>query len=249
MAATLGGVYGTPFTAIVFALELTRDLTALPALLVACVAAYAVSVLVLKRSILTEKIARRGFHVMREYVVDPLDALFVRDVMATHVLTVEADRPAKEVSGLLATATGRRRQRLYPVLQGGRLVGVIGGTELREASEAVSANATVGELMLSDITVAFPDETLHAVAERMSEARVGVMPVISRGPDPELRGLVNQFDLFQARDRLLDEERHRERILRIRFLPMGGFGRLMGPSRPDDRPQEPHDAGVGPGGS
>ncbi|TAM79344.1 MAG: chloride channel protein [Chloroflexota bacterium] len=250
MAATLGGVYGTPFTGIVFALELTRDLDALPGLLIACVASYAVSVLVLKRSILTEKIARRGFHVMREYVVDPLDALFVRDVMATNVLTVEATRSAAELSALLATHSGPRRQTLYPVLHDGRFVGVVSRSEVAAAVDDPSSGATVGDLMRSEIAVVYPDETLHAVAERMSELRLGAMPVIARGPDHELRGLVSQFDLFRARDRLLEEERHREQVLRVRFLPpLGGLRRFMGSEgRPSPEAGDPDETPSGPAG-
>jgi CIC family chloride channel protein len=81
MSAMLGGTMRSPFTAIVFALELTHDINAMLPLLVAATLAHAFTVLVLKRSILTEKIARRGFHVSREYAVDPLEILFVRDVM------------------------------------------------------------------------------------------------------------------------------------------------------------------------
>jgi H+/Cl- antiporter ClcA len=93
LAGALAGVTRSPFTAIVFAFELTHDAGALLALLVAATVAHLVSVVVLKRSILTEKVARRGFHVMREYAVDPLEAMFVREVMDTDVFTVEPGRP------------------------------------------------------------------------------------------------------------------------------------------------------------
>src|SRR5579875_1604640 len=89
LAAALGGVTRSPFTAIIFAFELTHDQDSLLALLIAATVAHLVSVLVLRRSILTEKVARRGFHVMREYAVDPLEATFVREVMDTDVYTVE----------------------------------------------------------------------------------------------------------------------------------------------------------------
>ena len=97
MAGALGGVTRSPFTAIVFAFELTHDQNSLLALLVAATISHLVSVLVLKRSILTEKVARRGFHVMREYAVDPLEATFVREVMDTDLYTVEPDRPLADV--------------------------------------------------------------------------------------------------------------------------------------------------------
>ncbi|GAB3801060.1 hypothetical protein GCM10028798_16480 [Humibacter antri] len=81
LAAVLGGVMRSPLTGTVFTLELTHAWNALPALLLSATAAYALSVLVLKRSVLTEKIARRGLHLTREYSTDPLETFFVRDVM------------------------------------------------------------------------------------------------------------------------------------------------------------------------
>jgi len=81
MAALMGGTMQIPFTAMVFAVELTGDLPALPALLIACVAAAGVTVLLMRRSILTEKLARRGRHLTREYGVNPLRVLRVEDVM------------------------------------------------------------------------------------------------------------------------------------------------------------------------
>ena len=83
MGAILGGTMRSPFTGIIFAIELTHDLNVLLPLLVASVIAHAFTVLMLKRSILTEKVARRGYHLSREYAVDPLEILFVREVMGT----------------------------------------------------------------------------------------------------------------------------------------------------------------------
>ena len=58
-------------------MELTHAWPLMLALLVAAVAAYTVSALLLKRSVLTEKVARRGLHLSREYAVDPLEVLLV----------------------------------------------------------------------------------------------------------------------------------------------------------------------------
>ena len=77
LAGVLGGVMRSPLTGVVFALELTHRYEAMLPLLIGATAAYAVSVLVLRRSVLTEKIARRGLHLSREYSVDPLEVLFV----------------------------------------------------------------------------------------------------------------------------------------------------------------------------
>ena len=79
----------SPFTGIVFAIELTHDVNMILPLLVAAVIAHTFTVLVLKRSILTEKVARRGFHLSREYSVDPLEVIFVREVMRTRLIAFE----------------------------------------------------------------------------------------------------------------------------------------------------------------
>ena len=93
MGAMMGGTMRSPFTAVAFMVELTHDVNVLPGLFVACVAADAVTVLLMKRSILTEKVARRGYHLTREYSANPLHLLRVQDVMEPPVLPV-ADRPA-----------------------------------------------------------------------------------------------------------------------------------------------------------
>jgi chloride channel protein, CIC family len=231
MAAALAGVTRSPLTALVFALELTHDQNALLPLLVVCMTAYAISVLALRRSILTEKVARRGYHVMREYAVDPLEALLVRDVMVTNLLTTEPERPVGELLAL-ADDGRHRRQRLYPVVGPDRaLLGVVGRRDLalvRSDEASGDGELTVAGMMRTPV-VAFPDETLRAVAERMAARRLGVLPVVDRVEPGRLRGLVSQFELLRARDRLLTEERHRERVLRLRVLPaIGRVGRRRG---------------------
>ncbi len=83
MSSMLSGSLGVPLTAIVFSLELTHDLPALVPLLLASVAAHLVTSLVLPRSILTERLSRRGYHLTREYGVDPLETVSVGEVMNT----------------------------------------------------------------------------------------------------------------------------------------------------------------------
>src|SRR4029079_2076774 len=90
MGAILGGTMRSPLTGIVFALELTHDVNMLLPLLVAVTIAHGFTVLVLSRSILTEKVARRGFHLSREYSVDPLEILFAREVMRPDIVALRA---------------------------------------------------------------------------------------------------------------------------------------------------------------
>jgi CIC family chloride channel protein len=221
MSGSLGGVTRSPFTAIVFAFELTHDENILLALLVAATVAHLVSVLTLKRSILTEKVARRGFHVMREYAVDPLEATFVREVMETDVFTVEPGRTLAELYEALPEGSAQRRQRLYPVLGGdGRFIGVLPWSSVLAARSNGTTRAQ--DVMVAPKAIAHPDEILRGVADRMASLGLGVLPVVDRADPGHFDGLVTQFDLLEARQKLLEEERHAERVLLLRRVRPGG---------------------------
>jgi H+/Cl- antiporter ClcA len=233
LAGALGGVTRSPFTAIIFAFELTHDANSLLALLVVATVAHLVSVLVLKRSILTEKVARRGFHVMREYSVDPLEATFVREVMDTDVYTVEPSRKLAEIYQALPEGSPERRQRLYPVLDGdGWLVGVLPWSVVLGAKDRSDQEAR--DAMIPPVAIAHPEEILRSVADRMAALGVGVIPVVDRADTGRLDGLISQFDLLTARQKLLEEERHAERVLTLRRVASSGVRATGTATEPDE---------------
>jgi H+/Cl- antiporter ClcA len=82
MGAMLAGSLGVPLTAILFSLEITHCLPAMLPLTLGCVASYLVTALLMPRSILTEKLSRRGYHLTREYGIDPLEIVIIRDLMS-----------------------------------------------------------------------------------------------------------------------------------------------------------------------
>jgi chloride channel protein, CIC family len=220
MGAVLGGTMRSPFTSIAFAFELTHDGNVFLPLLVGSVVAHAFTVLTLKRSILTEKVARRGYHLSREYAVDPLEILFVREVMRTNVVALPAGFTVQEMQDSLRI-DHRQSQRLLPVVdQVGQLVGVLTRGDLRDRIEEhgdVLLRRPLRELVRAETIVANPDESLRVVVYRMAEKGFTRMPVVDRATGKFL-GLVSLEDLLKARGRHLEEERRRERPLRLRFL-------------------------------
>ena len=232
LAGVLGGVMRSPLTGVVFAVELTGRLDAVLPLMIGASAAYTVSVLMLKRSVLTEKIARRGYHLTREYDVDPLEVLFVRDVMATDVISFPAGEPLDEVIGTFVR--GRRqlrdpqhRQRLYPVVDElGIMRGVVTRRDvLDQALSDEPSVACVDQLLVREPVVAYPDETLRAVSYRMASSSVTRILVIERGTR-RVVGLVSLSQLLQARLRDLREARETEQVLRFRLvMPTRRIGR------------------------
>src|SRR4029079_12565573 len=143
MGAILGGTMRSPLTGVVFALELTHDVNMLLPLLVAVTIAHGFTVLTLRRSILTEKIARRGYHVSREYAVDPLEILFVREVMRTSVAALPADAPYDTLRHSLHGDVSRGAQRLYPVVgASNELIGVVTRRDLQAVANAGPPHAS-----------------------------------------------------------------------------------------------------------
>ncbi len=224
MGAVLGGTMRSPFTSIIFAFELTHDSNVFLPLLVGSVIAHAFTVLTLKRSILTEKVARRGYHLSREYAVDPLEILFVREVMRTKVVVLAASSTVAELRELMRTGS-RQSQRLVPVVDGdGRMVGVFTRAEIRQhvdhEGDAI-LHRPISELVKPDAVEAYPDEPLRIVVYRMVEKGLTRLPVVDRETRRFL-GLVGLDDLLKGRGRNLEEESTRETTLKLRFFEPRG---------------------------
>lgn len=210
MGAILGGTMRAPFTAILFALELTHDINVLLPLLVAAMLAHATTVLLLKRSILTEKAARRGFHITREYATDPLEILFVREVMRTKLVVFPEDATVEQLRHTVLREPAQRGQHLYPVVDGERRVsGVITRKQLRALTQSSAPETSLGHIVREPV-VARPDEPLRVVVFRMAETGFTRMPVVEND-NGKLVGMISLDDLLLARVRNLNEERHRER--------------------------------------
>jgi len=220
MGAILGGTMRAPFTAVLFALELTHDINVLLPLLVAAMLAHGTTVLLLKRSILTEKVARRGFHLTREYAIDPLEILFVREVMRTKLAVLPAEATVEDLRELVLREPTGRGQHLYPVVDGEkRLMGVVTRRQLRALIDTKPAGASLGDVVREPVT-AHPDEPLRVVVMRMAETGLTRLPVVEEDSG-RLAGMVSLHDLLGARVRNLQEERDRERVLEMR-LPFVG---------------------------
>ncbi|HEX7958346.1 MAG TPA: chloride channel protein [Terriglobales bacterium] len=221
MGAILGGTMRSPFTAVVFALELTHDVNVLLPLLIAAMAADAFTVLALRRSILTEKISRRGYHLSREYSVDPLEILFVREVMRTNIVAIPTEISVEQLSHSIR-GNASKGQILYPVLDGGgKFTGVVTRGDLNKLiaeNPGPRAALKLADLVRTDSRVAYPDEPLRVVVYRMAETGLTRFPVVDRADRSKLLGMVSLNDLLKARVASLEAEKRRERMLRVRYL-------------------------------
>jgi H+/Cl- antiporter ClcA len=228
MAAVMGGTMRSPLTGAIFALELTHDINALPALLIGSVVSYGFTVLVMKRSILTEKVARRGFHVSREYTVDPLERVSIEDVMTRDVVTIPASLPTPQLLREYFQGRGSKKHQGYPVVDGdGRLLGVVTRTNLLQdwVIAAVDSAAPTGRVTMAPIVAydlihaepitALPWESCRTAAERMAQTGVGRLPVVSEEDPRKVIGMVTRSDLLKPRARLVEEEGTRQRFIAL----------------------------------
>jgi CBS domain-containing protein len=184
--------------------------------------AHGFTVLVMKRSILTEKVARRGFHISREYSVDPLERLTVGEVMATEVVTVPAALPIRDLMARYFFGSGPERHPGYPVVdRAGKLLGVITRSNLldhwTEALLGGGDGLAAGPIITYDlidrpVITAYPGESCRAAAERMAASGVKRLPVVSADNPDRLLGIVSLGDLLQAHQRQHEEESKRERF-------------------------------------
>ncbi|TCU57299.1 H+/Cl- antiporter ClcA [Novosphingobium sp. PhB57] len=212
MAGILSGAMRAPLMAALFAAELTGDFAMLPLTLAASAGAYAVSVLVMRRSILTEKIARRGRHILQEYTVDPLDFLQAEQVMTRAPETLPE---AMTVAEAMAFFDGDARHRSYPVVDGqGRLSGLLSRSDiLRWRVDGAPSSASLGEA-LSDASQpsGAPTDPLARIADLMVESGSGRVPIV----DPATRkvvGILTRHDMLKVRHhhRTLERDRSQRR--------------------------------------
>jgi len=217
MAAMLGGTMRSPLTATFFAAEVTGNSNVLLPLVTACMVSHLVTVLLMKRSILTEKISRRGHHLLREYRVDPFALATVGEVMTAEVQTISADRTLEQVAAFLADPTTHHPS--FPVVEAdGHVLGIVDPPAVQSFLSAGKHPNMVIRALLADRSapVAYPDEYLEAVIRRMVSATAAHVAVISRA-DSKLVGYLSWRDLLRAW-----EQAQQQDVRRTLFYKMGG---------------------------
>jgi len=217
MSAMMGGTMRSPLTAMIFALELTQDLNLLPGLLAGCIAAHGVTVLLLRRSILTEKVARRGYHVMREYGVDPLTMVRVGEVMDKNACVIPGSMSLIELSDRIARNDPEvsRHEGLLIVDANQQLTGIITrGDVVHALAQDTGNGTTVSTAGSHNVIVTYADELLYEAVSKMVNNNIGRLPVVSRRDPRRIVGYLGRSNLMAGRLRHFEDEHVRER----RFL-------------------------------
>ncbi|WP_148715698.1 chloride channel protein [Chitinolyticbacter meiyuanensis] len=190
LSSLLGSVLGTPLTAIVFAFGLTHDTAALLPALLTTFAAWGTTSILLRRSIMTAKIAKRGLHVYREYCVNPLEGKTVEKLMNRETCALDVDQTVAQALTLI-----QKQPHLpaYPVLSKNMLLGTVQPSDLRHAP---------GGTLLRQVMKQPPDEHLYAnqpaqaAAMTLARQKMLWLPVLQSEAEPIYVGVLSSMDLL-----------------------------------------------------
>jgi CIC family chloride channel protein len=197
MAAMFAGASRALLASVVFAFETTLQPIGLLPLLAGCTAGYLVSSLLMRNTIMTEKLARRGVRVPAEYAADFLDQISVGDACSRDVVTLPASRTLEELAGVLTKHQG------FPVIgEDGSLLGVV----TRRDFLGKPPSTKVGDLVTRAPSVVFLHSSLREAADHMVRENVGRMPVVAGDEPTKVVGFLTRSDLLTAHARRLREE-------------------------------------------
>jgi len=203
MASIFAGASHALLASVVFAFETTRQPMGLLPLLAGCSTAYLVALLLVRSSIMTEKLARRGTPVRTEYTADFLDRVLVRDAASRDVVTLSASQRVSEARVWLATRERATSHQGFPIVDAeGNLLGVVTRRDLLDPQ--MDESLTVGQLVSRRPAVVFEHNTLREAADHMVHERVGRLPVVSREEPRKVVGIISRSDLLAAHQHRLD---------------------------------------------
>ena len=218
MAAIFAGASHALLASIVFAFETTRQPMGLLPLLAGCSAAYLVALLLMRSSIMTEKLARRGTQVRTEFTADFLDRVLVRDASSRAVVTIAGTRTLRQLRDWVSIRSPETAHQGFPVVDdAGVLLGVVTRRDLLDPKH--DAALTVGEILGRTPAVVFDDNTLREAADHMVHEGVGRLPVVLRAEPRTIIGIISRSDLLSA-------HRHRLHAAMVTETPPIGRGWL-----------------------
>jgi len=243
MSSVLAAAIGAPLTAAMLAVELTHNGGLMLPVLLACVVSYALGIWLQPRSILTERLSRRGFHLSREYGVDPLETVMVRDAMHTSVFALPDNATRQDAADWLTKMNQRGSeawshwQRLFPLVdESGRLSGVLTRGQMITIVGAGELHRSLLDTASVSPAIIGPQDTLRTAAEKMAELKFTSFPVVDA--NGLLTGILNIDDLLQARSKARMRDSDRKRVLTLRWP----FGKRHRVERDIDGVDEPRSA-------
>jgi chloride channel protein, CIC family len=210
----------------VFAFETTRQPMGLLPLLGGCSAAYLVSLLLMRHTIMTERLARRGTRIESEYAADYLGQVLVRDIATPAVVALKVDDAVEEVRDWMATRVPGSTHQGFPVVDAQeRLAGVVTRRDLLDLDLPIDSR--VRDLIKRPPVVIYDDNTAREAADHMVREQIGRLPVVARAEPRRVVGFVTRSDLLDAHERRLAAARQAARHIQFDVTRWAGLRRRV----------------------
>lgn len=214
MAALFVGASRAFLASVVFAFETTLQSHGLLPLLAGCAAAYLVSGLLMRHTIMTEKIVRRGVRVPSDYSADYLDQVTVGAICSRDVVSLDSAQRVSEVKKWIDEGGRQAQHQGFPVLKSGVLIGMVTRKDLLKPH--IPPDACIESLIHRTPLVVQECHSAREAADHMVEADVGRLVVVANENFTKMIGIVTRGDLLAAHAQRIKEARHVERHLSTR---------------------------------
>jgi CIC family chloride channel protein len=203
MAGMLGGVTGAAMTAIVMIFEMTLDYSVIMPMTITVALSYGTRTLLVRESIYTMKLARRGHHIPEALQINLLHVRSARDIMRKSVVTVSS---SESLDVLALRASDHPDVPWFLVVDDGSVVGVAPRDYAVSASETERRGwHSVADVMRRDFVYAREGETADAVVARLHRPHAAIAVVVKEGgatgPADDVLGIIT----WEHIARLLEE--------------------------------------------
>ena len=197
MGAVVSATTHGPLAAILILFEMTGDYKIILPLMLACIIATIASGQFLRDSIYTLKLARRGVDIKEGKEVNVLKSMFVKDVMNTHVETMQEALPLEQMTKIIS----KSKFNSFPVLDAkNKLTGILSFNDYNEAifDENLKGLVVAGDLATTDLVTITMEENLWTALDKISSKDFAVLPVVSARKPDKLKGVISRRDIIGA---------------------------------------------------
>lgn len=214
MAAMFAGASRALLASVVFAFEATHQPLSLLPLLGGCTAAFLISSLMMRNTIMTEKIARRGARVLAEYSTDFLDQVLVKTAATRDVVALAADDSLVKVRAWFASHAAGTEHQGFPVLDGeGNFLGAVTRREIFDAADPETS--PLRKILRGSPAIVFEDNSLREAADHIVVENVGRLAVVARDNPRKVTGWLTRSDILSAHRQRLKDSSVSNREIRI----------------------------------
>lgn len=217
MSALFAGSARALLTAIVFSLETTMQESTLLPLIAGCVTSYLVSFILMRGTIMTEKIKRRGVHPPEHYVPDILEIKKAEDgAMALNDLDFPLFPASMKVKDLKEWLRGEGIHYRYNILFIGASNASVAGTISKRSlfGAGLDPEAMAGSVMSRKVYSIYHDNTLQLVVEFLLKTGQDILPVIDRS-SRRLTGFISHSEVLKTFEQRFHEDRHQSRHISV----------------------------------